>query len=142
MSRRAVAAAAVVVPLLLLAGCGGAAEPDRPAREPGPALSASGADSAALGRTVVDFVDAFHGGRAADAYAFLSARCQEALRPSEWRAMTGEATATDGDDPLRDVEVRTDGRRGTVSYRLDVESVAERDQPWVREAGAWRNDDC
>ncbi|MDR6119297.1 major membrane immunogen (membrane-anchored lipoprotein) [Aeromicrobium sp. SORGH_AS981] len=141
MRRRLVAVA--VVPLLLLGACGGSDSGSAPtATEPGPAESASGAQGEALEQAVVRDVDAFHGGRADDAYAFLSARCRQELPFTEFRRMTSQATALDGDDPLRDVEATADGARGTVSYELDVESLSERDQPWVREDGGWRNDDC
>ncbi|MCX6408021.1 MAG: hypothetical protein NTV28_13980 [Propionibacteriales bacterium] len=141
MRRRLVAVA--VLPLVLLAACGGSdGGPARPASEPGPAESASGEQGDALEQAVVRYVDAFHGGRADDAYALLSARCRQGLPFTEFRRMTSQATELDGDDPLRDVEVVTDGGRGSVSYRLDVESLSERDEPWVHEDGGWRNDDC
>ncbi|ALX05014.1 hypothetical protein [Aeromicrobium erythreum] len=141
MRRRLVAVA--VVPLLLLTACGGSDGGSAPiATEPGPAESASGAQGEALEQAVVRYVDAFHGGRADDAYASLSARCRQELPFAEFQRMTRQATELDGDDPLRDVEVTADGARGSVSYELDVESLSQRDQPWVREDGTWRNDDC
>lgn len=141
---RAYAAMASVV---LLAGCGGAADdqPDDapislPAGVPTKQLSHAERELATAYRT---FVDAFLSGDGATAYDLLSERCQGVYSPEEYADGSADAAEDIGLVDYVIVSVRVDGGRGEVDGEFPVAELNHKGgTAFVLEDGEWRADRC
>ncbi|MGY2079882.1 hypothetical protein [Modestobacter sp. SYSU DS0657] len=107
------------------------------------ATESSPAADEALRTAVQGYSDAFLGGDPATAYDYFSARCQEQVSLSYFTGIVMAATQVYGVALLitsYDAEVSGDLAR--VSYTYDVTALDQAAEPWARENGAWKQDDC
>lgn len=109
------------------------------------ACGGGGSDEAsAIEGAAQDYSDAFLTGDAEGAYALLSERCQERT-PSDAFALVVETAASQYGTALEfsdyDAEVNGEQARVTYSY-ADHSEIDQTDEPWVKESGEWRVDDC
>ncbi len=120
--------AAAVVGMLLLAGCGGE-DPER----------------ADLESSVSDYSEAFFAGEGLGAYDLISERCRAEIAQDEYVAKVVTFAGLLGDSRPEMTSFTVDsleGESATVSYSYDRGDYDQTAQPWVREEGGWRYDNC
>lgn len=132
-----------------LAGCSGgspkAQDAPSPSRTPSasPRPSPSADDSAALRRAVNAYSVAYLSGDAGGAYSLLSMRCQARITQAQMTTATTAAKATYGQQPIKSLRVDAlAGDLARVTYTYSVPAINQSKEPWVREGGQWREDDC
>jgi hypothetical protein len=119
--------AALVAPLTL-AGCGGTDPQSTPPDGPR--------------ETVYAYSQAYLGGHGGAAHALLSTRCKKLITEAEMITLAGLAKQWYGPQPIATYDEHVTGEHAKVTYTYTVDSLNQKDQPWVRESGAWRNDNC
>ena len=153
------------VALSVLAGCGGGGEaaagtptgapvqteaapvvvsaPAAPAStEPAPA-STPGDDDAGLRDAVQGYSDAFLTAQPTTAYDYFSARCQEQVSLSYFTGILIAAKQAYGTAlPIKSFEAEIAGDMARVTYTYDDAELNQAAEPWTRESGAWKQDDC
>lgn len=151
--------AMIVMPLLALplAACAGTADkPDPAASATSAAPSATASPSAAasptaqapdgqeeLRQAVVAYSDAFLDAKPTVAYDLFSARCKDRVTLSEFTGMLTAAKQMYGKAmPLKTFDAQVSGDLARVSYTYDVPALNQTKEPWVREDGKWKQDDC
>jgi hypothetical protein len=109
-----------------------------------PAPSASADDSATALRTAVQaYSDAYLTGKSSTAYALLSARCRKRMSNSAFSALTSAAETMYGSAlPIRSFDADVSGDLARVTYTYDLKAINQDAEPWVREDGKWKEDDC
>lgn len=127
-------------------------KPSAAARKPSttPSRSAtSGADTAGLEAAVRAYNDAYFANDPDTTFGMLSARCQKQITRAGVAVLTERAEQTEraiGDSEPKEVkrfevnEISGDGAR--VSYGVGLPKFDQQQEPWTREAGVWRYDDC
>ncbi len=109
-------------------------------------LVACGDDGATGGSNlesaVVDYSDALLGGDADTGYGLLSARCQETIGPDEFAVADSQIAERYGDASMTSYTEDVDRQVGIVTYRYNDSAIDQEDQPWIRDGGGWRNDEC
>ncbi|RKT69332.1 hypothetical protein DFJ66_2544 [Saccharothrix variisporea] len=86
---------------------------------------------------------AYLGGRGDEAYDLLSTRCRERHTRVDFVRLVELAGAQYG--PLEVETLTVDQAAGDlarVTYTFAKPELDQRGEPWVRESGAWRVDDC
>lgn len=151
---------------LLAAGCGGG-DGDAPrsassssstptpstGSTPSPTASASdlplaqitegSPDQRALRTAVQLYSDAFLTGNAEVSYALLSLRCRNRVTEEQWDQLLAMAAQKYGQAlPVESYEALISGDTARVSYGFSDSSIDQTREPWVREDGRWREDDC
>ena len=108
-----------------------------------PTPSPADTDRAALEAAVRAYSRAFLTGRAREAHALLSKRCQARLSLDAMTTITAQARDTYGDLPVRTLHVDAlAGDLARVTYTFAVPALTQTGEPWVREGGRWHEDDC
>jgi hypothetical protein len=125
-----------------------AATPTSTAPAPTPTESSTSFadDQLELREAVQAYSDAFLTGDADAAYALLSKRCQDRTGKAEFAAIVEQAGQQYG-DPLPFKTFSTgvlvdDADLARVTYTYAVAEINQDAEPWVREDGAWHEDDC
>ncbi len=104
---------------------------------------ASSSEELELRSAVEAYSDAFLAGDAAAAHALLSTRCRESLSEDQYATVVSTAAGAYGDATLTSFEVdEVSGDEARVTYRYDEPAIDQENEPWLREGGAWHNDDC
>lgn len=151
--------AMIVMPLLALpltACAGNADKPDAAASSTSAAPSATASSSAAanptaqapagqeeLRQAVVAYSDAFLDAKPTVGYDLFSARCKERVTLSEFTGMLTAAKQMYGKAmPLKTFDAEVSGDLARVTYTYDVPALNQTKEPWVREDGKWKQDDC
>ncbi|MEE1765849.1 hypothetical protein [Streptomyces sp. SP18BB07] len=128
--------------------------PSAAARQPSatPSRSAtSDADTAGLEAAVRAYNAAYFANDPDTTHGMLSARCQKLITRAGMAVLTERAEQTEravGDSEPKDVkrfevdEISTSGDEARVSYGVGLPKFDQKQEPWVREAGDWRYDDC
>jgi hypothetical protein len=99
--------------------------------------------AAALKAAVIAYSDAFLGGNGEAAWRLLSARCRDRLPRDTFVQGVTEAHRLYGTLPIRSLRVDAlSGDLARVSYTFSSADLNQDHEPWVREAGAWHEDDC
>jgi hypothetical protein len=81
--------------------------------------------------------------RSEAAYAILSMRCQARLPLEEFRVVVAGGNMAFGAARLTSVTIDDlAGDLARVTYRYDVAAIDQEREPWTREGGRWRQDDC
>ncbi|MCW2763512.1 MAG: hypothetical protein JWR85_3713 [Marmoricola sp.] len=150
--------------LFLLAGCGAADEGSAsetspsssadvsPTTEAAPTTaeiaetsteSSAPAGDEALRAAVQGYSDAFLGGDPTVAYDYFSARCRQQVSLSYFTGIVMAAGQVYGSVlPITSYQAQVAGDMARVSYTYDVAALNQTDEPWSREDGAWKQDDC
>lgn len=117
---------------VLLAACGG-----------GKAVAPAGDERPALTQAVRAYSDAYLGGRADIAHGLLTERCQERVTLPMLVTATAEAKRLYGGAHMTMLDVdQIEGSLARVTYRYDVPAIDQQSEPWAKENGHWRQDDC
>lgn len=120
----------VVALAVLMAACGGGG-------------GVTNDEGSQLTKAVQDYSDAYLGGRAEDAHRLLSKRCQARVSSSTLAAATAEAQRLYGSARMTGLTVdRLEGSLARVTYRYDDPAIDQESEPWAKEDGQWRQDDC
>lgn len=121
----------------------GSPSPASPHEEP--TVSAGGASDRQdeLQTAVTAYSDAFLTGDGATAYALLSERCKDRLPEPRFTAEVQQAGQLYGSAlPLESYHAEVSGDLARVTYTYSVSAINQDREPWVRESGQWREDDC
>jgi hypothetical protein len=154
--RHTTTATAAAVLLLALTACSTTADNPPASASPKPGQNASteqpsdepsappADDSKAkLEQAVRAYSDAYFATDATKAHSLMSKRCREEAPIELYRPMV-EATVEDfGKHEIETVTVdQLSGDMARVTYTYPVPTLTQKQQPWVRESGEWRYDDC
>lgn len=121
-----------VVAMVGLTACGGGDPGGAPADE-----------RASLEESVRNYSAAYLGGHPESAHALLSARCQDRLSLAELTAATTAAQRLYGGARMTALDIDTlEGSLARVTYRYDNPAIDQLAEPWTKEDGQWRQDDC
>ncbi len=89
------------------------------------------------------YSNAFLSDDAAAAHALLSTRCHARVSLDELRGITALASRTFGQQPIAGFTVDDlSGDLARVTYTYRDARINQTREPWVREGGAWKQDDC
>jgi hypothetical protein len=155
IARRLALGAAV---LGLLAGCGEQAGAESRTDTPGTAAAANeAAESTTTATTgastpapeddlrvaVQTYSNGFLGGDPTVAYDYFSERCKEKVSLSYFTGIVMAAKVTYGSVlPIMSYDAQVSGDLARVTYTFEVSALNQDAEPWVREAGLWKTDDC
>ena len=119
-----------MVLIAVVAGCSGDAE------------TAPGHTSDDLRYAVQAYSDSYLTGDIA-AYELLSARCQERFTIAQFHGLLAAAESAYGVSlPLRTFAADVSGDLARATYTYDVAAIDQQAEPWTREGGQWKQDDC
>ena len=136
--------------LLTLAGCGEGAQSDGAAPDGTPSASSSPSPvtpetpdpTDELKQAVQAYSDAFLTGDV-KAYDLFSERCQDRTNKNEFIGILAAAKSAYGSAlPLKSIDADVSGDLARVSYTYPIEAINQDSEPWVREGGTWKQDDC
>ncbi len=133
--------------LFLLAGCesgASTADTDSDAADVSESTNADAAVDGRLRKAVEAYSDAYLAGDADAGYALLSQRCQHRIGKAEFAAMTAMAADVYGGTalPMTSYTAHRSGDLARVTYTYATSDLDQESEPWVREHGQWRQDDC
>ncbi|MFD4670468.1 hypothetical protein ACFWNN_12075 [Lentzea sp. NPDC058450] len=130
-------------------GCGGTGGETAPASEvPAAAATTTTTTSAATDNTALElqvraYSTAFLAGDGDAAYDLLSQRCKERNTRPNFVMLVQQAGTLYGPQEIRSLKVdQAAGDLARVTYTYDSAELDQRGEPWVRESGVWRIDDC
>lgn len=111
------------------------------------ALSASGCagtnnDATELKTAVTSYSNAYLSGDGAAAHSLLSQRCQQRLTETELGTTAQIAAKMYGTQTITSYEANISGTMARVTYTYASAEINQTSEPWVREDGAWKQDDC
>ena len=143
MIRRSVGLA-LIAAVLVLAGCGDDGGSETSSSATGATSPpVTGPDSEAVQTAVRAYSAAFLAGDVPAARALLSVRCQGRLAEADYTNILTAAAKEYGDAQIESLNVISlAGDSARVTYTYDETAINQTDEPWVREAGAWHQDDC
>ena len=109
-----------------------------------PAASATATDDeSGLRDAVQGYSDAFLTAQPTAAYDYFSARCQEQVSLSYFTGVLIAAKQAYGTAlPIKSFEAEVAGDLARVTYTYDDVELNQAAEPWTRESGAWKQDDC
>lgn len=133
--------------LLVLVGCGGGAGTttagtDGFAGNIWAPRSSSDADDDDLRQAVEAYSEAFLTGDADVGYVLYSQRCKHRVSKERFVLLTTMAAEIYGPLPITSYAAEISGDFARVTYTFDVSELDQETEPWVRELGQWRQDDC
>jgi hypothetical protein len=129
--------------VLALSGCTGTSGSDSTASRTSVAATSAAVDNSALEAQVRAYSAAFLGGDGAAAYELLSKRCQERNARTAFVNTVALAAQQYGPQDIKTLVVdQASGDLARVTYTYDTAALDQRGEPWVREGGQWREDDC
>lgn len=100
-------------------------------------------DRPRLVQAVRDYSAAYLGDDAQAAHAMLSGRCRARISLDELAGATEAAKRIYGSARMTTVDVvDLNGGLARVTYRYDVPALDQEAEPWAKEDGRWRQDDC
>jgi len=78
-----------------------------------------------------------------DTYDMFSKRCKDRTNKNEFIGMLAAANDTYGSVlQFEAFKAKISGDLARVTYTYAVSAINQDSEPWVRESGAWRQDDC
>ncbi|WP_371580063.1 hypothetical protein [Streptomyces sp. NBC_01314] len=140
--------------LLALTACTSDDEPgsadDKPSASAEPSVGAwqpsatpSPADTAGLEAAVREYTAAYFANKPDTTHGMLSARCKKRITLAGMAALTERAVGDYGPQDVKRFEVdEMSGDVARVSYGVGMPKFDQKQEPWTREAGVWRYDDC
>ncbi|WP_222598334.1 hypothetical protein [Lentzea tibetensis] len=85
---------------------------------------------------------AYLGGKG-EAYDLLSQRCRERMTRAAFLQLVAAASEQYGPQEIASLKIdQVSGDLGRVTYTYAKPELDQRGEPWVRETGMWRVDDC
>lgn len=124
--------------LLALTACGGGSD-----GSDGSAKTGSDDESAAIREAAQAYSDAYLTGDADAAYGLLSQRCQDRMPADQFGAVVQAAKAQYGSAlDFKSFDADVNGDQARVTYTYDTAAINQDQEPWVKESGEWREDDC
>lgn len=138
--------------VLALTGCGAGGEKDDPTKvsassgtsstpvaSPSPTTAD---DSAELKQAVQAYSDGFLSGNA-KTYEMFSKRCQDRTNKNEFLGILMGAKSTYGSAlPLETFDADISDDMARVTYTYSLAAINQAAEPWIREGGEWKQDDC
>lgn len=107
------------------------------------ASSATTSEKDALKAAVRSYSDAYLGGDAQTAWDLLSNRCRQRLTMAQMRTLTSGAQELYGRLDIVNLTIDDmSGNLARVTYTYPVAKLNQTQEPWVKENGKWREDDC
>lgn len=77
------------------------------------------------------------------AYEMLTERCRDRLSQEQFRTLVAMAKSMYGSAlPVRSFDAEVSGDLARVTYTYDVSAINQNAEPWTREGGVWKEDDC
>ena len=76
------------------------------------------------------------------AYKRLSRRCKANMDKNYFEGLALAAKETYGFFPIETYRQEVSGSRAVVSYAYANANLDQSSEPWVKEAGAWKYDQC
>ncbi len=105
--------------------------------------SSDPAGEEALREAVQGYSDAFLNAEPVEAYEYFSMRCAEQTSLSYFTGIVTAAKELYGASlPIKDYDAEVAGDLARVTYTYDVPALSQTREPWSREDGAWKLDDC
>jgi hypothetical protein len=105
--------------------------------------SSDPAGEGALREAVQGYSDAFLNAEPIEAYEYFSMRCAEQTSLSYFTGIVTAAKELYGASlPIKDYDAEVAGNLARVTYTYDVPALSQTREPWSREDGAWKLDDC
>ena len=105
------------------------------------ALQSDGQDD--LRAAVRAYSDAFLNGKPAAAYELFSARCKQRISLDRFTTVVTAAKQLYGKAlPFETYDAEVSGNFARVTYTFAVPALNQTKEPWVREDGRWKQDDC
>jgi len=106
-------------------------------------VSAKASEADALRTSVQGYSDAYLTGQPIKAYNLLSGRCKERMSLSYFTGLVTAAKQQFGSAlPFKTYDAQISGNLARVTYMYDVVSINQVHEPWVKESGSWKEDDC
>lgn len=153
MRRPTSLAAVITVLAMTLASCSDTDSSPKQSAASAPQPSATGTPGASpttqaasteqdLRDAATAYSDGFLTGKP-ETYDLLSSRCQSRVSEQEFGNILEMASATYGGAlPFETFDATISGDLARVSYTYSVPAINQESEPWVREDGAWKQDDC
>jgi hypothetical protein len=105
--------------------------------------SSDPAGEEALREAVQAYSDAFLNADPVEAYEYFSVRCAKQTSLSYFTGIVTAAKELYGAAlPIKDYDAEVAGNLARVTYTYDVPALSQTREPWSREDGAWKLDDC
>ncbi|WP_028637721.1 hypothetical protein [Nocardioides sp. URHA0032] len=124
--------------LLALTACGGGSD-----GSDGSAKAGADDESAAIREAAQAYSDAYLTGDADAAYGLLSQRCQDRTPADQFASVVQTAKAQYGSAlDFKSFDADVNGEQARVTYTYDTAAINQDQEPWVKESGEWREDDC
>jgi hypothetical protein len=96
-----------------------------------------------LAQAVRAYSAAYFATDATKAHGLMSKRCQDEAPIELYGPMVKATVETYGKHEIKTVAVdQLSGDMARVTYTYPVPTLTQKQQPWVREGGKWRYDDC
>jgi hypothetical protein len=96
-----------------------------------------------LQQAVQGYSDAFLGAQPVEAYEYFSARCTVRVSLSYFTGIVIAAEETYGAPlAIRTYDAEVAGDFARVTYTYDLPALSQMREPWSRENGVWKLDDC
>jgi hypothetical protein len=141
-------AAFAALALLTLTACSTQASNPPATASPKPGADAQTDKPAADGRAELEaavrsYSDAYFAADVDTAYGMLSKRCAAKIDRAWYQGAVEQTVKTMGKHDIKTLTIDTiSGDLARVSYTYDVPKLSQTQQPWAREAGAWKYDAC
>jgi hypothetical protein len=91
---------------------------------------------------VYAYSKAYLSGQGGTAYDLLSTRCKERMTRQAFISLTKMAKAQYGPHAITSYTEKVNDDLARVTYAYTDESLNQTGEPWVEEAGKWKQDDC
>lgn len=115
---------------------------ESPTAEESPTTAPEPNDAAELRTAVVAYSDAFLTGDV-EAYEMFSQRCRDRTSKNEFVGILAAANSTYGSAlPIKTFDPTISGDLARVTYTYELAAINQDSEPWVREQGEWKQDDC
>ncbi|WP_207506509.1 nuclear transport factor 2 family protein [Klenkia taihuensis] len=147
----------VAVGMLGISGCGSTSNESSampPSASVSPSTSSASPDTSSaatsnepaqgeLRAAVQSYSDAFLTGDADVAYDLLTARCKDRTSAAQFSGIVSAASQLYGAAlPITSYSAEVSEDLARVTYTYDVPAINQTSEPWAREDGEWKQDDC
>ena len=114
-----------------------------PTEAPTPTRTPEADGRADLEAAVRAYSAAYLGGDGAAAFDAMSARCQQRIGRDQMIGVANAAKVQYGEQEIATLTVDAmEGTLARVTYTYEDHVLDQTSEPWVKESGQWREDDC